>query len=90
MITQLPVRVRGRHSSNFKKARIVANHYYLDVEKVEKVVIFSAKFTPFIPSDNTKLRRQILDKLRPQLSNNIKNPVMCGNNIYSLEEAKQK
>lgn len=89
-LLQLPRRVKGPHMDNFKKVRIVANHYYLEAKKMEKIVIFSVKFTPTIPDDNSKLRRQILDKLKPQLSANIPNPVLCGRNIFALSEPKNK
>jgi hypothetical protein len=46
---QLPRRIRGTHANNFRKVKIISNHYHLDVRKMEKIVIFSVKFSPFIP-----------------------------------------
>jgi hypothetical protein len=89
-LLQLPRRVRGTHIGKFRKVKVVANHYYLDAKKMDKIVIFSVKFTPSIPDDNSKLRRQLLERLRPQLAANIPNPVLCGRNIYALAEPKSK
>lgn len=87
---QLPNRNRGNHSSNFRKIKVVSNHYHLDTKKMEKIVIFSVKFTPFIPDDNSKLRRQLLEKVKPKITQNINNPVFSGKNIYTLTDPKAK
>lgn len=87
---QLPRRNRGNHSSNFRKIKVVSNHYLLDAKTPDKIVIFSIKFSPFIPDDNSKLRRQLLEKVKPKISQNINNPVFSGKNIYTLSDPKAK
>lgn len=42
-----------------------------------------------IPFDNTKLRYQIANKLLPEISKNIKKPVISGMNLYSLDNPIQ-
>ena len=63
----LPSRIRGDHAKNFRQVKVVSNHYYLSVPKIEKLVIFAVKFFPFVPNDNSKLRMDLLQKQRKQL-----------------------
>ena len=69
---------------------MVANHYILEAKKMEKIVIFSVKFTPFIPDDNSRLRNQLLEKLKSRIGEVIKNPVFSGKNIFSLCDPQEK
>jgi hypothetical protein len=68
--------------------KVLSNHYYLSIKKMEKIVIFSIKYTPFIPDDNSRLRMQLLDKSKKKISEQIKNPIFSGRNIFSLSEGK--
>ena len=47
-------------------------------------------FKPAIPSDNTKQRKILLDKLYPELKEMIPSPVLSGSNIYSLKPPSEK
>lgn len=55
-LAPLPLRVCGLHSSTFARANIVSNHYFVELKAIEKIVIFSVRFTPMIAADNSKLR----------------------------------
>jgi hypothetical protein len=57
-ILSLPERNRGKHTQKFKVLSITTNHFQVSVkENLKQIFIFSVKFDPRIPSDNTKLRR---------------------------------
>lgn len=90
VLYELPKRIRGDHSKNFRKIKVLSNHYFLEVKKMEKIVIFSIKYTPFIPDDNSKLRNQLLEKIKRRIEEKIKNPVFSGNNIFSLDDPTDK
>jgi hypothetical protein len=83
-LAPLPNRVRGPHSGTFASATIYSNHYFVELKSIEKIVIFSVRFSPMIPHDNTKLRNELITGLMPSIQCNISNPVVSGMNIYSL------
>lgn len=86
----LPPRVRGNHTTTFKNFRITSNHYYVAVkETIKNIYIYSVKFSPQIPSDNTKLRMDILKAISPQIQQQIPNPVLSGYNVFSSEAPQQ-
>jgi hypothetical protein len=60
ILHSLPTRIRGDHAKNFRKIKVISNHYYLEVQKMDKIVIFSVRYTPFIPDDNSRLRMELL------------------------------
>jgi hypothetical protein len=87
---QLPKRVKGQHTSNFRTIEITTNHYKVNIPNFDLIFIFSVKFTPMIAYDNRSLRNKILKDCLPEvktfISNFIfilENPVVCGMNILS-------
>ena len=56
----LPPRVRGIQTSKFKPIKLITNHYFVSMQPMKKIFIFSVRFNPFIPQDNTHLRTKLL------------------------------
>jgi hypothetical protein len=83
-LVNLPSRRKGTHSDSFKSTRIISNHYYVELKQIDQISIFSVKYDPFIPHDNSQLRNTLLKNAFEQISADIKKPIASGMNIYSL------
>jgi len=49
-------------TSKFKSVGITTNHYFVKTKELKKIYIYRVRFTPMIPQDNTKLRKQLLSE----------------------------
>jgi hypothetical protein len=56
----LPTRRKGEHSNMFRECRIISNHYLVELKDINIITIFSVKYEPFIPHDNSQLRNKLL------------------------------
>jgi len=53
--------------------KIISNHYHVRIGDIEKIYIYSIKFTPMIVFDNKTLRNHLLEIAMPQIRQNIGN-----------------
>lgn len=82
--------MRGSHTNTFRTIRTTSNHYFVAVkDNIKNIFIYSVRFTPQIPSDNSKLRMEILRDIHPQIQQQIPNPVLSGFNVFSTEAPYQ-
>ncbi len=79
----LPTRNRGKHTEKFKANPVITNFFRVSAKPIEKIFIFSVKFFPQIPSDNSHLRMKLLNEILSQIKEQIPMPVLSGMNIYS-------
>lgn len=90
-ISELPRRIKGRHSSSFKTIALDTNYYAIKIAGfIEEIYIYKVVFKPAIPHDNSKLRMSLLESLLGQIKDFIPSPVFSGQNIYSLKPPAQK
>ena len=87
-LSNLPERVKGNHCKKWKMNDIQTNYYYVTLAAIERIFVYSVKFNPSLPADNTKQRLELL-KAASQISDNIVNPVLTSSNIFSLAPPKQ-
>jgi hypothetical protein len=83
-LLELPKRVSGSHSNKFATIKILTNHCYVTVKDIQQIFIYSVKFTPMIPFDNTDLRMKLLNQRLSEIKLQIDKPVISGTNIYSI------
>jgi hypothetical protein len=53
---------------------------------MDQIFIFSVRFNPMIPFDNSHLRNKLLTQIIGEVKTQISNPVISGMNIYSTSE----
>ena len=70
-LIQLPPRNKGTMSSKFKSIGITTNHYFVNSKVLKKIYIYRVRFTPMIPQDNTKLRKQLLNQKHSEIKEQI-------------------
>lgn len=85
-MVKLPARRKGPHSDRFNTTRVISNHYFVELRQIDLITIFSVKYDPFIPHDNTHLRNELLSGIYDKISKDIPKPILSGLNIYSVHD----
>lgn len=70
----------------YAKLNLQTNQYRVTIPEESKVFLYTLSFSPSIPSDNTRLKKQIVRSIRPQINKYLENFIHCGENLFSLRD----
>ena len=71
---------------SYKKVFLQTNQYRVSIPESEKVYVYSVSFSPPIPSDNSRQKKQIIRSIRSEINRYLEKFIHCGENLFSLKD----
>lgn len=81
-----PLPIHPQTQIRYPKVSLKTNQYRVHFSESQKVYLYTVSFVPPIPPDNSKLKKQIIRELRPDLIKILGVYIHNGENLYSLRD----